>query len=102
MVHDWMCVYHNSVGYDRNFSSRVFRALLLSAGVGKVKAQVMYLAVDNFQRFCGWRAERICGRANGVSPDSEQIEPACAKHKRRNSVSVEQIQDRVKAAAIPV
>lgn len=28
-----------------------------------------------------------------ASPDSEQIEPACAKHKRRNPVSVEQIQD---------
>ena len=40
------------------------------------------------------RAERICGRANEVSPDSEQIEPACAKHRWRNSVSVEQIQDR--------
>ena len=54
LVHDWMCVYHNSVGYDRNFSSRVFRALLIAAGVGKFKAQVMYLAVDNFQRCCGW------------------------------------------------
>ena len=28
-----------------------------------------------------------------ASPDSEQIEPACAQHKVRNSVSVEQIQD---------
>ena len=57
LVHDWMCVYHNSVGYDRNFSSRVFRALLIAAGVGKFKAQVMYLAVDNFQKFCGWQAD---------------------------------------------
>jgi len=54
MVHDWMCCYHASVGNDRNFSSRVFRGLLLEAGVGKIKAQTMYLAVDNFQRFCKW------------------------------------------------
>ncbi len=54
MVHDWMCCYHASVGHDRNFSSRVFRGLLKEAGVGKIKAQTMYLAVDNFQRFCGW------------------------------------------------
>lgn len=57
MVHDWMCIYHASVGYDRNFSSRVFKALLVASGVGKAKAQIMYLAVDNFQKFCGWRAE---------------------------------------------
>lgn len=54
MVHDWMCCYHSSVGHDRNFSSRIFRGLLLAAGVGKIKAQTMYLAVDNFQRFCKW------------------------------------------------
>lgn len=38
----------------------------------------------------------ISGFAYGrseTSPDSEQIEPTCAKHKRQNSVSVEQIQD---------
>lgn len=54
MVHDWMCVYHASVGHDRNLSSRVFRALLHEAGVSGFKAQMMYLAVDNFQRCCGW------------------------------------------------
>ena len=48
---------------------------------------------------------RICGRTRGKyfclvvklqaqrRPDSEQIEPAGAKPLRRNSVSVEQIQD---------
>ena len=29
-----------------------------------------------------------------TSPESEQMKPACAKHKRRNSVSVKQFQDR--------
>lgn len=55
LVHDWMCCYHSSVGNNRNFSSRVFRGLLKEAGVGKVKAQTMYLAVDNWQKFCGWK-----------------------------------------------
>lgn len=54
MIHDWMCNYHESVNNDRNFSSRVFRGLLIEAGVSKAKAQTMYLAVDNYQRFCKW------------------------------------------------
>lgn len=54
LVHDVMTENHNYVDNDRNFSSKVFRALLVAGGVSKVKAQVMYLAVDNFQRFCKW------------------------------------------------
>ena len=54
LIHDILCENHGYVNNDRNFSSKVFRALLISGGVGKVKAQVMYLAVDNFQRFCKW------------------------------------------------
>ena len=54
---------------------------------------------------------RICGRTRGKyfclvvklqaqrRPDSEQIEPAGAKPLRRNSVSVEQIQDRLRRTA---
>lgn len=54
LIHDVLCEKHHYINNDRNFSSKVFRALLIAGGVGKVKAQVMYLAVDNFQRFCNW------------------------------------------------
>lgn len=54
LIHDWMCEQKDCVNNDRNFSSRVFRALLIAGGVSEFKAQIMYLAVDNFQRFCGW------------------------------------------------
>lgn len=58
MVHDWMCEYHAVVNYDRNLSSRIFRALLITGGTSKTKAQIMYLGVDNFQRFQGWNPEQ--------------------------------------------
>ena len=54
LIHDVLTENHNYINNDRNFSSKVFRALLIAGGVGELKAQVMYLAVDNFQRFCGW------------------------------------------------
>lgn len=54
LIHDWCCSQKDCVDNDRNFSSKVFKSLLLTGGVSKLKAQIMYLAVDNFQRFCGW------------------------------------------------
>lgn len=54
LIHDIMCEHHEYVDSDRNFSSKVFRALLLASDVGKFKSQIMYLAVDGFQRFCNW------------------------------------------------
>lgn len=53
-VHDYMCIHHDCVGHDRQLSSMIFRELLIASGVGKLRAQTMYLAVENFQRFCGW------------------------------------------------
>lgn len=53
-IHDILCENHNYIDNNRNLSSLVFKELLLEAGVGKIKAKIMYLAVDNFQRFCGW------------------------------------------------
>lgn len=55
MIHDKMCENHEIVDFDRQLSSMIFRELLIASGVGKVRAQTMYLAVDNFQRFCGWK-----------------------------------------------
>lgn len=54
LVHDYLCKHKEVIDYDRNFSSKVFRALLITSKVSKLKAQTMYLAVDNFQRFKNW------------------------------------------------
>ena len=54
LIHDTLTENHHYVNNDRNFSSKVFRALLIASGVNEFKAQIMYLAVDNFQRFCKW------------------------------------------------
>ena len=54
LIHDVLTENHSYVNNDRNFSSKVFKALLIAGGVSEFKAQIMYLAVDNFQRFCGW------------------------------------------------
>lgn len=56
LFHDIMCDRKELVNFDRNLSSRIFRELLIICGVPKWKAQLMYLAVDNFQRFMkGWK-----------------------------------------------
>ena len=54
LVHDVLCENHQYTDNDRELSSKVFRALLVASGVSKFKAQIMYLAVDNFQKFCDW------------------------------------------------
>lgn len=53
-IHDVLCENHNYIDSDRNLSSKIFRGLLLEAGVCKFKANLMYAGVDTFQRFCGW------------------------------------------------
>lgn len=54
LLHDYMCNNKYIVNFDRNFSSRVFKTMLLKAGVSKFKAQIMYLAVDIYQMTQGW------------------------------------------------
>ena len=54
MIHDKLCENHDFIGNDRYLSSLIFERLLRVAGVNKLKRRVMFLAVDNFQRFCGW------------------------------------------------
>lgn len=56
-IHDMLCENHHLVDDRRNLSSKIFKALLISQGVGKFKAQTMYLAVDNFQKLCGWKCK---------------------------------------------
>lgn len=53
-LHDFMLENKSVIDNDRRLSSKVFRALLLEANVGKFKANVMMEAVDLFQRCCDW------------------------------------------------
>lgn len=56
LYHDIMCENKDKILFHRNLSSLIFRELLVQCGVNKVKAQFMYLCVDNFQRFQkGWK-----------------------------------------------
>ena len=50
LFHDVMCDKKEVVNFDRNLSSRIFKELLKMCGIPKWKAQLMYLAVDNYQR----------------------------------------------------
>lgn len=50
MWHDIMCERKDKINYNRYLSSIVFRELLLQCGVNKLIAQIMFLAVDTFQR----------------------------------------------------
>ena len=56
LFHDLMCDDKSRIDYNRNLSSKIFRDLLIQCKVNKLTAQVMYLAVDNYQRFMdGWK-----------------------------------------------
>lgn len=54
-IHDFMCENHEVIDDRRLLSSKIFRGLLISSGVSKIKAQTMFLTVDNFQKLCNWR-----------------------------------------------
>ena len=49
MIHDKLCERHSLINNNRKLSSKIFKALLISAGVNKLKAQIMYFAVELFQ-----------------------------------------------------
>lgn len=53
LFHDIMCDRKHIVGYDRNLASRIFKALLIDCGVNKTTAQIMYLAVEAYQKLFG-------------------------------------------------
>ena len=56
LIHDVLCENHNYIGFDRALSSKVFRALLITSGVSELKANIMYTAVDTYQRLRGkWK-----------------------------------------------
>ena len=58
LFHDIMCENKELVFRNRNLSTLIFKKLLLECGISKLRAEEMYLAVDNFQRTCdGWDKE---------------------------------------------
>ncbi len=57
MVHDFMCENHSVVGNNRYLSTLIFNALLEVGGVNPFKRWMMKHTVDNYQKFCRWKAE---------------------------------------------
>ena len=49
-VHDKICECKWLVGYDRYLSSLILKELLLACGCGKIKANIMFTAVEVFQK----------------------------------------------------
>lgn len=59
LYHDILCDRKSLVGYDRNLASRIFRTSLINCGVNKATAQIMYLAVEAYQKLFGkWSNKR--------------------------------------------
>lgn len=55
LVHDKICENKSLVNYDRQLSSMIFREILITSGVSKVKAYIMYYAVEFYQKYlCDW------------------------------------------------
>lgn len=56
LVHDVLCENHQYIMNNRELSTKVFNALLITSGVGKFKRFWMKNSVDVFQKcFCNWR-----------------------------------------------
>ena len=54
LIHDVLCENHHYVDNDREFSSKVFNALLEVSEVNPFKRFLMKYSVDIFQRFQKW------------------------------------------------
>lgn len=54
LVHDRLCENKEFIDYNRKLSSIIFRELLIAYKVSKFKADIMYEAVDTFQKTQGW------------------------------------------------
>ena len=55
MFHDIMCEDKSLVDNDRKLSSMIFKELLIQCHLNKLTANIMYEAVDLYQRFQGWK-----------------------------------------------
>ena len=63
-LHDRLCENHQFVAYDRKLSTKIFCSLLKVADVPNWKITLMYHAVDNFQKLCGWKDPDLKKRNN--------------------------------------
>lgn len=54
LLHDKLTERREYVDNDRYFADRVFEKLLEVGGVGSFRRWLMFHAVDNYQKFCGW------------------------------------------------
>jgi len=56
LYHDIICEDKSLVDFDRKLSSMIFKELLLQCKVNKLTAEIMYQAVECYQRFMrGWK-----------------------------------------------
>jgi len=56
LFHDLMCDDKSRIDFNRRLSSLIFKDLLIQCKVNKIIAQIMFLAVDNYQKFMeGWK-----------------------------------------------
>ena len=59
LFHDIMCENKKCINYERKLSSQIFKELLLMCGISKIKANIMYHCVDNYQKlFGGWNKNK--------------------------------------------
>lgn len=56
LFHDLMCEDKSRIDFNRRLSSLIFKDLLIQCKVNRITAEIMFLAVDNYQRFIrGWK-----------------------------------------------
>ena len=58
IIHDWILEYPETVNYNRELASRIFKAVLLNEGVSPLKAQIMYMAVNFWQWLKNFRMRK--------------------------------------------
>ena len=58
IIHDYILEHPEIVHYNRKLASRIFKTALLNEGVSPLKAQIMYLAVDLWQRLVNLRTHK--------------------------------------------
>ena len=58
LIHDYVLNHPETVNYNRNLSSRIFKQVLLNEGINKIKAEIMYLAVDIVQWLKNFRTRK--------------------------------------------
>lgn len=57
LFHDLMCEDKSRINYNRRLSSLIFKNLLIQCKVNKLVAEIMFLAVDNYQKCMkGWKS----------------------------------------------